>query len=56
MALYHAHFSKVQRSKGQNAISSAAYVSATSLIKLDGTRADYSHKEDVCASRIMAPT
>ncbi len=56
MAIYHAHFSKVQRSKGQNAIASAAYVGATCLQKLDGSLADYRKKKGVSGSKVILPS
>ncbi len=56
MAIFHTHFSKVQRSKGQNAIASAAYIGGICLQKLDGEKADYSKKKGVCGHRIIMPT
>jgi len=56
MAFYHAHFDTCSRSKGQNAIASAAYRSASALKLLDGTLADYRKKKAVHADGIIIPT
>ncbi len=56
MAIFHANFSTVQRSKGQNAIASAAYIGGLRLQKLDGEMADYSRKNGVCGHKIIVPS
>ncbi len=56
MAIFHAHFGTVQRSKGQNAIASAAYIGGLRLQKLDGEMADYHKKQGVCGHRIIMPS
>ncbi len=56
MAIFHAHFGTVQRSKGQNAIASAAYIGGICLKKLDGEMADYRKKKNVCGHKIIMPT
>ncbi len=56
MEFYHASFSKVQRSKGQNAIASAAYCGGICLQKLSGEMADYRKKKNVCGHKIILPS
>ncbi len=56
MAIFHAHFGTVQRSKGQNAIASAAYIGGICLQKLDGEMADYRKKSGVCGHKIIVPS
>lgn len=64
MAIYHLSISEVQRSKGQNAVASAAYIAGNKLsfrgIDPETGEAvvkswDYRKREEVTANRILAP-
>lgn len=64
MALYHFHRSNIQRSKGQNAVAKAAYISASKLVyktidKETGEEIsiiyDFTKKKGVVYSKIFVP-
>ncbi len=56
MAIYHFHFSSVQRSKGMCSIPYAAYIRGTSMTdERTGASYNFANKEDVAYSNILIP-
>jgi len=55
-SFFHTHFDTCARSKGQNAVASAAYRSASVLQMPDGTVADYTKKPGVCSDGLILPS
>ena len=54
-SFFHAHYGTCARSKGQNAIASAAYRSASVLQMPDGSKVDYTKERGVRADEIILP-